>query len=137
MVDSIGHVVYDDLDLEKFGRMIGVLKAFEEVFIEAPAHQFGVGRPKGDRGGFRCLSELLTAVARLPAQCPAGWRLRTLLEGGRRARPPGAPFVWGYPSMLPPGNPHVCATHAAETRALRVTLIPRQPRLQLVKGGAP
>ena len=69
---------------------------------------------------------------------PAGACGRCWKAGGEPV--PGAPFVWGYPSMLPPGeNPTVyyCATHAAETRALRVTLIPRQPRLQLVKGGAP
>jgi hypothetical protein len=31
VVDCMGQVVYADLDLEKFGRKIGVLRDFEEV----------------------------------------------------------------------------------------------------------
>jgi hypothetical protein len=31
VLDCMGHVVYEDLDLEKFGRKIGVLRDFEAM----------------------------------------------------------------------------------------------------------
>jgi hypothetical protein len=79
--------------------------------------------------------------SRRRSRAPNGYCGRCWAEGGPPV--PGQAFVWGYPYITPGEGPtnHYCESHAAECRAMNITLIPgevpRRPQLQLVKGGAP